>query len=90
MALIGAARVSKRFSLYDSGDRRDGLGNRCVAHDVIRLALDGRLVLHGRLPGARCCQSPRPAHDLEGTTHGLGGLLQEHLRALVAESPQRV
>jgi hypothetical protein len=60
-----------------------------MAHDVIRPTLDGRLVLHGRLPGARCCQSPRPAPDPEGTTHGLDGLLQEHLRALVAESPSR-
>jgi hypothetical protein len=65
------------------------LAQHIMAHDVIRPTVDGRLVLHGRLPGARCCQSPRPAHDLEGTTHGPDGLLQERLRALVAEAPQR-
>jgi len=65
------------------------LAEHIMAHDAIRPTVDGRLVLHGRLPGARCCQSPRPAHDLEGATHGLDGLLPEHLRALVAESPQR-
>ena len=36
------------------------LAQHIRAHDAIRPTLDGRLVLHGRLPGARCCQSPRP------------------------------
>jgi hypothetical protein len=58
------------------------LAQHIMAHDVIRPTVDGRLVLHGRLPGARCCQRPRPTHDLDG-------LLQGHVRALVAESPRR-
>ena len=62
------------------------LAQHISAHDIIRPTVDGRLVLQGRLPGARCRQST-PTYDLDGLIQER--LIQEHRRALVAESPQR-